>query len=148
MKKFLLIALAVILAACSPTGSEFSQNQQKWQDANLSHYRFNLDMLCFCAFRDQMPLTIEVSNGEVVSITRADGTVVPETDPSYEYFAKYATIDRVFSELNAAANGGADEVKVTYDSTYGFPEQIEIDFVKDAIDDELTLTLSGLEQLQ
>lgn len=147
MKKFLLIALALILVACSASGSEFSQNQKKWEDANISHYKFELNISCFCGFRGQMPLTVEVSNGEVVSMAGVDGTAITTADVNYEFFSLYATIDRLFSELDADLNGKADQVMVTYDSTYGFPTQIDIDFIKEAVDDELYLDVSGFEAL-
>lgn len=147
MKKIILITLAIVLAACSAGGSEFSRNQQKWEDAQISHYRFELNIGCFCAFRDQMPLTVEALNGEVVSMAGSDGSVIAATDPNYELFSKYATIDRLFSELEADLGGGADEVTVTYDSTYGFPSEINIDFIKNAADDELYLSASGFEAL-
>jgi len=36
---------------------------------------------------------------------------------------------------------------VTYDSTYGYPVEINIDFIKNAIDDELYLSASEFEVL-
>jgi len=146
MKKIILITLVLILAACSAGGSEFSRNQQKWTDANITHYRFALSIGCFCAFRSQMPLVVEVLNGNVVSMVGADGVVIAETDPSYGTFTQYATIDRLFSELETDLND-ADEITVTYDPTYGFPTEINIDFIKEAMDDELYLSASGLEIL-
>jgi len=146
MKKIILITLVLILAACSAGGSEFSRNQQKWTDANITHYRFALSIGCFCAFRSQMPLVVEVLNGNVVSMIGADGVVIAETDPSYGTFTQYATIDHLFSELEADLND-ADEITVTYDPTYGFPTDINIDFIKNAMDDELYLSASGLEIL-
>jgi Family of unknown function (DUF6174) len=147
MKKLLLLFLIVVLTACSVGGSELSRNQQKWQDANIQHYRFSLNIGCFCAFRDQMPLTIEVLNGEIVSLTNAEGDSIDSTDSNYEYYARYLTIDRLFSELEAVLAGEADEVTVTYDSTYDFPAQISIDYIKEAADDELGLSVSGFEAL-
>ena len=41
----------------------------------------------------------------------------------------------------------ADEVTVKYDATYGFPTEATIDVVKEAIDDELYLTISNFEEL-
>lgn len=147
MKKIFLIALVFILAACSMGGSEFSQNQKKWNDANITHYRFELNIGCFCAFRDQMPLKVEVQKGEIVSITASDGSAIAKTDPRYENFSQYATIDRLFSELKADLGGKADAVTVTYDATYGFPANIYIDFIKNAADDELSLSASAFEKL-
>jgi Family of unknown function (DUF6174) len=147
MRKILLIVLTLTLAACSAGGNEFSNNKMKWEDANISHYQFHLNIGCFCAFRDKMPLTIEVSNGEVVSMIGADGVEIPATDPNDELYSRYATIDRLFSELDAVLNGDADEVTVTYDPDYGFPNEIYIDAIKEAADDELSLSVSGFEML-
>ena len=146
MRKLLLIFIALVLAACSMgSQSEIERNQQKWQDANISHYRYNLFVGCFCVFSQDMPLIIEVQDGEVVSMEYQSGKAVDNTNR--ELFEKYATIDRIFSELETDINGAADEVIVTYDPTYGFPTQANIDFIKDAIDDELALTISDFEQL-
>ena len=147
MKKILLITLVFILAACSAGGSEFSRNQQKWTDANIQHYRFELNITCFCAFRDQMPLKVEVQNGEVVSITAQDGNLIEATNPNYEYFLPYATIDKLFGELKADLDGKAESVTAKYDATYGFPTEITIDYQQQVADDELYLYAAALEKL-
>jgi hypothetical protein len=92
-----------------------------------------------------MPLVIEVQDGEVVSMEYQSGKEIDA--PSLELFEKYATIDRLFAELEADLNGAADEVTATYDATYGFPTEVTIDFVKEATDDELYLNLSNFEAL-
>jgi hypothetical protein len=149
MKKFILFLLAVVLAACSAGPSnDFSSNRDKWQQAGIPSYRYSLMFVCFCAFSDKMPLTIEVRDGEPVAITYTDGTTVAQTDPNYEHFARYATIDRIFADLETNLNGGADEVIVSYDATYGYPSQIDYDYIKEAIDDELSLTITSFEVLE
>lgn len=147
MKKIILSTLMFILAACSAGSTELSRNQQKWNDANIPHYRFSLNIGCFCVFRSEMPLIVEVSNGEVVSMTGADGNIIDATNANYAYYSTYATIDRLFSEIESDSVREADEVTVSYDSTYGFPAEINIDFIKAAVDDELYLSASGLEIL-
>lgn len=146
MRKLIFIFMALVLAACSMgSQTEIERNQEKWQAANVSHYRYNLFLGCFCVFSQDMPLVIEVKDGEVVSMEYQNGNEIDAT--SRELFEKYATIDRIFSELEKDVNGEADEVVVTYDPTYGFPAEINIDFIKDAIDDELGLTVSNFEKL-
>lgn len=147
MKKLLLMALVFILAACSAGGSEFSRNQEKWRDANITHYRMELNIGCFCAFRDQMPLTVEVRDGQVVSMIATDGTLVLDTDPNYEFYAPHATIDLLFAELDAALNGEADSVTVTYDAPHGFPTEIAIDYSQKIADEEMYFSISGFEAL-
>jgi len=150
MKKLILIVMALILTACASANtlgsqSEIEQNQEKWQDAGISHYRYHLAISCFCVFTQDMPLIIEVQDGKVVSMEYQNGN---EIDPSLlELFEKYAMIDRIFAELKAGLNGAADEVIVKYDPTYGFPTEVRIDVEKQATDDELYLTLSNFEKL-
>jgi hypothetical protein len=152
MKKLLFIFLTLILAACTAAGnsmgnrSEIEQNKEKWQDANISHYRYHLSITCFCIFSQDMPLIIEVQDGEVVSMEFQSGNEIDAN--SRELFEKYATIDHIFTELEADLNGAADEVTIaSYDPTYGFPTEVTIDFIKEAADDELYLTLSNFEEL-
>src|SRR5262249_48797285 len=111
---------------------------------NLSHYRFELTVSCFCAFTQRMPLTIEVQGGKVVSMTYNDGSPVPEADR--QIFASYETIDGLFNFTQDAISK-ADQIKVEYDSTYGYPSDVQIDFVKNAADDELYLTVQSLEPI-
>ena len=149
MKKIILLLVAFILTACSfDAHSEVDTNRQTWQNSGITHYRFTLFIGCFCPFRDQMPITIEVQNGEVISMTASDGTLIPETDPGYENFTRYATMDRIFTTLEAGLSGDADEVTVTYDPIHGFPSEIYFDYIKDAVDDELSLTISDFEALK
>ena len=158
MKKLLLVVLALVLSACSSVAnagqpkSELDLAREKWQAANISHYRFNLFISCFCIFNENMPLVIEVNNGEVVSMEYQNGN---EIDPQFlELFNRYATIDKLFEGLASGFDfagddqGAAEKVTVEYDATYGFPTKIDIDFIEQAIDDELYLTISDFEPLQ
>lgn len=149
MKKIILLLFALILTACSfGASSELDTNRQTWQDSGITHYRFSLFIGCFCPFRDQMPIIVEVQNGEVISMTAPDGKPITAADPGYENFTRYATMDRIFSTLEAGLAGDADEVTVTYDSSHGFPIEIYFDYIKDAMDDELSLSVSNFEILK
>ncbi len=144
MRKLTLLFITLVLSACSMAGqSEIQRNQQKWQAARISHYRYNLFVGCFCIASE--PMIVEVQDGQVVSLEYQSGK---EMDASNrDLFEKYATIDRIFSELATNINDKADEFTVTYDPTYGFPTRVNVDFIKKALDDELTLTVSRFEKL-
>jgi hypothetical protein len=147
MKKLVLLTLAILLAACSAGGSDFERNRQTWQDANITHYRFQLSISCFCAFRDQMPLTVEVQDEQIVYMAATDGTLVLDTDPNYPFYAPHATIDLLFAEIEAAVDSGAESVTVTYDPTYGFPVEIAIDQSQQMADEEMYYSISNFEAL-
>ncbi|MDV6342042.1 DUF6174 domain-containing protein [Nitrosomonas sp. Is24] len=148
MKKTLLLLSILLLMACvSPMRSDFERHQKKWQEANITHYRFELNMICFCTFRNRMPLQIEVLNGQIAAMTDNTGKTITAADAHYDFFARYATIDRLFSELQASLNGKADQIAVAYHPSYGFPTRINIDRIKRATDDELGLAVSAFERL-
>lgn len=148
MKKMLLLLSIVLLMACvSPMRSDFERHQKKWQEANITHYRFELNMICFCTFRNRMPLQIEVLNGQIAAMTDNTGKTITAADTDYAYFSRYATIDRLFSELQASLNGKADQIAAAYHPSYGFPTRINIDRIKRAADDELGLAVSAFERL-
>jgi hypothetical protein len=149
MKKLTLLLLALILAACSTGGgTELSRNQSKWQDAGIDHYRFDISVGCFCLFRSQMPVTVEVQDGEVVSMIDVNGEAFPMDDPMSDLVLKHATIDRLFSELGSDPVQEADHLTMTFDPIYGFPTEVAIDFIELAADDELYLSVSAFEPLQ
>ncbi len=143
MRKLTLFFIALVLTACSMVKSEIQQNQQKWQAARISHYRYNLFVGCFCTASE--PMVVEVRDGQVVSMEYQSGKEIDAS--SRGLFEKYATIDRIFSELQTNIAGKADEYTATYDPTYGFPTKINVDFIKQAMDDELALTVSNFEKL-
>ena len=148
MKKFIIGFIVLALTACSFGGqTELSRNKSKWQSANITSYNFDLNVGCFCVFRSLMPVKVEVRNGEVVSMTDVNGDAISLTDPNSEFILKYATMDRLFSELESDSVQKADKLTVSYDSTYGFPKEVAIDFIQQAADDELYLSASGFEPL-
>jgi hypothetical protein len=147
MKKFILLTLIFVLAACSAGGSELERNQQRWQGTNVSHYRFDLSIGCFCAFRSQMPLKVEVVDGQIVSMVDVNGAIVLDTDPNYAFFMEYATVEGLFAAVQKAVDENADTITATYDSTYGFPVDVQIDYSQQMADEELYLNAANFEAL-
>jgi uncharacterized protein DUF6174 len=156
MRKLLLLVLTLVLSACTTLAragepkSEVEQARDKWQAADISHYQVNVDVSCFCAFRDEMPLIVEVKDGEVISLKSATGKELNSTN--LQYYERYLTIDKLFSEIekgfkSEGSEDAADKIEVQYDETYGFPTTINIDFVEQAIDDELYITVSDFQKL-
>ncbi len=147
MKKltFALLISTIVLSACSVFGDAgLSNARSRWRAANISYYRYNLRVACFCAFTSKMPMTIEVQNGNVVSIRYNDGTPVSGEDR--KMFERYITIDKLF-DFTSESQKDADQIQVVYDAAYGFPSSVQIDFLKQAADDELALFVSDFRPL-
>lgn len=147
LKRSTLIVTLILLTACSamPT-STLALNRQKWQSQNIAHYRFQLNVGCFCAFRSQMPLTIEVRDGQIVSMLNSEGQPIPAD--LVEILARYNTIDKIFAMVESAIHDGADKVTISYNDDYGYIESANIDYIETAMDDELSLIVNKFEILQ
>jgi hypothetical protein len=147
MKKHTLLITALVLvltlSACGGK-SELDDNRAKWDSAGVSHYRFELTISCFCPFAEIMPITVEVKDGQIVSLTDVNGQAV-EGEFS-QYIEEAASIDRLF-DITENNLSEADEVNITYDAQYGFPTAINIDFIKMAMDDEISYYVNSFKAL-
>jgi len=131
----------------TPVHNNFEGQWKKWREADIAHYRFELNMICFCPFRHRMPLQIEVLNGQVITMKDNTGRPVTAANRNYRHFSRYATFDRLFAELQSNLSGKADKVVAAYHPGYGFPIRITVDRITGAADDELSLTVSAFERL-
>lgn len=147
MKKMLmfLAVLALVLSGCSILPNrELSAAQARWRNSQVSHYRYNLSVVCFCGFTQRMPLTIEVKDGTPLSMVFNDGAPVPADQ--LQWFSRYSTVDALF-DFTRETLKTADKINVEYDLAYGFPSKLDIDFYTDAVDDELALIVDNFQPL-
>jgi len=146
------LALLVYLLASGLPGSssqlrELDANAQKWESQHVGHYRMNVHIGCFCPFFDRMPVTVEVLDGEVVSVIDSQGRHVPQDDPLRAFDnAKLMTVQGVFAYAREAIRT-ADETTVSYDAALGYPVSLSIGRIKLAMDDELAVRISELQVL-
>ena len=141
----LFFILVLTISACGG-GSVFQQNQKKWEGQNINHYRFTVAVSCFCPFAN-VEVTYEVLNGQVVnqSVQSSPDNPVDEVLVN-DFYQSYNTIEKIFDYVGGAIND-ADETTIEYDPTYGFPTDISVDWIKQAVDDEMYLTLSNFKAL-
>jgi hypothetical protein len=146
-KRTLLIALLILMLSLSACGakSKLAKNREKWDAANVSHYRFELTISCFCPFMDVVPVTVEVKDGKIISLTDVNGQ--PLREDFRATFEKAATVDGLFAIAEENLSN-ADQVKVTYDAQYGFPVSIVVDRIKLAVDDEIAYYVGAFKVLQ
>jgi hypothetical protein len=94
---------------------------------------------------DVIPVTMEVKDGKIVSMTDVSGQ--PLKEEFAQTFKEAATVEGLFAiaEENIA---NADQVEVTYDANYGFPASIVVDRIKMAVDDEISYYVGAFQVLQ
>lgn len=129
------------LIGCSdplgPERSELERARARWEARAPALYEFKLDRGCFCPFEFIRPVRITVSDGVVVSAVDPD-TNEP-LDPPTDGFP---TIDDLFAEIQDAIDREADSIEATYHGTLGYPVEVYIDWIMNAIDDEMSFRVS------
>ncbi len=138
-----ILTLTLVLSACGAK-SELASNMDKWNKQGPTHYRFQLTISCFCPFMDVIPVTVEVQNGQIVSLTDVNGQ--PLADNFRATFEEAATIEGLFA-IAAENIANADKVEIVYDAQYGFPTSIIVDRIKLAVDDEISYYVEAFEVL-
>ena len=137
------LTLATALGGCSdPDGIELADRRADWEAAGITSYSYDLQYGCFCSETTTLPAHIVVTDGEVTDATYAQaGYDIARGDPVDENY-EALTIDGLFDLADRAVRE-ADEVTITYDDEFGFPESIDIDWITNAMDDEQGVTASN-----
>jgi Family of unknown function (DUF6174) len=114
--------LAVVVVSCTATDPTFSNSSQLaihhsvWQQQNIHNYSF--DYTVYGGYPGHTPVRIEVRADTVLSVVaRSNGAVLPS--------AGWPTVDGVFSEIAQEISRGNDQLQVEYDSSLGYPVDIE-----------------------
>jgi hypothetical protein len=102
-------------------------------------YRYVLEMACFCPLT--VPIAVTVEDGEVTSaVTTRDGPRLAKGEEVPE--AGRLTINDV---IDAANDTGADEVAVDWPAGQEWPDQVTVDPVEGARDDEVTYRITDVQ---
>lgn len=118
--------------------AELAENRDRWQDAGVDDYQYNVSFGYLVQFGGDLPLAVEVRGGETQSISYADGKAATEDDEGMEYLGTLLTIDDVFAQVEryATTYRMGDAV---YDDQLGFLESAEIVFLEMATDGSATI---------
>ena len=159
---FLAFALALLLTGCAllpapfgtvapeesphpmlPSGDPSEEEASlaaaaaSWATAGVDDYRLDLGFLCACALPPRV--IVEVVDG-VPTVTDGDGQ--PLADDKLAMTP--VTLDQLFAEIARAQQGGGI-VHATFDPVTGLPNRLDIDYLPQAIDDELSIVVNSFE---
>jgi hypothetical protein len=85
-----------------------------------------------------MDVTVQVLDGQVTDV---DGTEM-DRDGLRSLLGAEPTVEGLFTFLGEAEQK-ADQIDVEFDDATGVPQRIDIDYITNAIDDELSIEISG-----
>ncbi len=139
MRVWLAVSVLAVLAGCS-TGPDrdeaFLAAKARWASKNIASYEIVVRRTCFCATVESVKVT--VVNGQVTSrVFIATGDAVPANLVEY-----YPGVPGLFDIVEDGYDRAAS-INVTFDPEYGFPSLTVIDYIGNAIDDEVAISATG-----
>ncbi len=146
------LVLLPLLAGCVIFSSieedvqgELGINRALWDAAAVHDYSMTFQRLClFCSTEFVIPVSITVRGDTIHEVTDLD-TGAPVEEPAEGAFL---TIDGVFDVIQDAIDRDAAEIDVRYNSTFGYPTDVIIDFSRSQVTDDVTFQISDFVELQ
>lgn len=140
----LLLGLLLGLGACATGPADkidsLNQARDRWSDQGLASYAFTMRRGCFCGG----PLLVEV----VVSPTGIVRTDVDTGQPvSAQQAQLFPDVPGLFEVIAREIARPAASLAVTYHSAAGYPLTISVDPIKNAIDDEYSITVTDFRAI-
>ena len=138
-------ALLLVLPSCAilddfEEDDEAREHRRVWLRHDIDAYTFDFQRSCFCLEGATRGVTIRVEDGAIVEVTdRRTGEPVPQDEWHY-----FRTVDELFEVVLDAVDREADDIDVEYDREYAFPRRISIDYIENAVDDEVVFTAANL----
>jgi hypothetical protein len=140
----LLLVCLPVLASCGGLAprdvqrARLEANRARWSSQGPSSYVYALRRACYCPGEYIGPVRVRVAADTVFQRVYVEsGDPVPD-----EAADAFPTVDGLFELLARAYDDGADGIEVTYDPELGVPIEISIDYLEDAVDDELGILVT------
>ncbi len=108
------------------------QAQRLWERTRPSAYEFTVDVMCFCPTYGRWRITV-------------DGQDVVDAEPLDDQRGRrpeLPTIDEILDEAVRAETTPGPTVEARYDPRTGVPRSVSIDWIKNAVDDEIAWGVS------
>lgn len=141
----LVVSATLLGAGCEiitgPNGDEreLERRERQWSQLALSDYDFVVQHRCFCGLGG-VPILVVVRGGVVQSQTIVEtGAELPTSQ-----WPTRRTIGDFFNVLHDAFDRDAHRIDATYDPVRGYPEDVFIDYLENAADEEYGWTIVSL----
>jgi hypothetical protein len=111
--------------------------EDTWEASGVDDYTFQLDVICFCTISGRFQVT--VANGVATEVSSDSGPVdLAAPDRFMEY-----NVEGLFALVTDWGGGqSTDSMLASFDPELGYPVEVRIDSIHNAVDDELTFFVS------
>ncbi|MFY0684470.1 MAG: hypothetical protein JXR20_07955 [Balneola sp.] len=158
MKNLVLLSILLLLFSnCSDNGLNFNLSEieedysyienpkERWEAYQLNDYYIKQSWGCFCT--PPYGADLYIQNNELTSFDLINNTSGSLTDNEKQNsVSNILTINEAFVLIEKNKEI-ADSIRVEYDTKYGYPIIIEIDYVKSSIDDEIIYSFRDLKRI-
>ena len=103
-----------------------NQARQRWEEAGLVSYHFELSVSCECPESTSGPFVVTVVNGVVTDVDYVGSYIPDDFDESAIRIDGRRTIDEFFDSIEDAIDEGV-RIDVSYDTTVGYPTTVWLD---------------------
>jgi hypothetical protein len=136
----LVAASSSVFARSDDAQKRLKENRRKWSSKAVKSYQYDFQRLCYCLPASTKKVKITVREGVAENIRHADtGDAIDKSN-----FDLYYTVEGLFDYIQAAIDKKARLVRVVYDAEWGYPTSVEIDYIRNAIDDEIHIKTGKL----
>jgi hypothetical protein len=135
-------SISTTSSTTQPRSKGLAENKsavERWKSLNVTKYRFHYAPGCFCARRVGF---VTVTNGKVSGWEPDPSSEVTNTNLDEAKLDQLPTIDSLLAEAARAEREATGRVEITYDPTTGAPTKAFVDWIKEAIDDEMVWAIS------
>ena len=147
-KFFLLVALISLLASCNNDDendkdfSSIENPRERWEAYGITDYVINERISCFCGGVLQWDLVVKNNIKSEVFFVQ---TISNQTEA--EIIENARTINDVFDFIQTIEKISVADFVVEYDTKYGFPTLVSIDYDLNIADDEIAYIYSEFNPL-
>ena len=134
MHKSIFLIEAAFVAGLISCG-EGASDRDIWESKNISSYQIKQSISCFCI--NEGPYRVVVKDDTLYSAVNSY-TNEPVDAKSLNLY----TIDELFDLIDQAQSYHAEVLKVEFDGIFHYPKKIDIDYSRQAVDDELSIVIS------
>lgn len=147
LRRTAALTSVVALSACSGNATladeeaQMERSRQVWNAQGIDDYRMIVKITGGLIGGSA---AVEVRDGVPVSVQPAPGG--PQHLPMSS-FAGYDTVEELFAVMERAFDRDVHELKAEYDPRFGVPIDVDIDPMRDAIDEEHGFAVEGFTVL-
>ncbi len=140
----LLVGCVIFSSKEEDVQGELDLNRALWDVAAVHDYSMSFQRLClFCSVEFLIPVRITVRGDTIFEVTDLD-TGEPVAEPAEGAFL---TIVGVFDFIQNAITQDAAEIDVRYNSMFGYPTDVDIDFSRSLFNDDTQFQIREFVEL-